>query len=166
MGGGGDTEHFRSGSIPSPRRRSSSPARTRSRPGDAGLLLGGDLLGLILLGVWIGLRVFRAEPGVADQEAAVLIVEAAPAKPSVASASATTSALLESERNTMDVFRRADPSVVFVTNKARDATLLDERDRGTRARAPASSGTSTATSSRTSTFSRGDRPSPSRCPPE
>lgn len=76
-------------------------------------------LGLILLGVWIGSFVFSVpNPAIADQEAAVLIDEAAPAKPSASASANEPSALLESERNTMDVFRRADPSVVFVTNKA------------------------------------------------
>lgn len=74
-------------------------------------------LGLILLGVWIGSFVFSVpNPAIADQDVTALIDEAAPAKPPPSANEP--SALLESERNTMDVFRRADPSVVFVTNKA------------------------------------------------
>lgn len=72
-------------------------------------------LGLILLGVWIGSFVFSVpNPAIADQQATVVAEERAIAPPSANERSA----LLESERNTMDVFRRADPSVVFVTNKA------------------------------------------------
>ncbi|MGB0621659.1 MAG: S1C family serine protease [Myxococcota bacterium] len=74
-------------------------------------------LGLILLGVWIGSFVFSVPtPAIADQEAAVVAEGSAIATPPPSANEP--SALLESERNTMDVFRRADPSVVFVTNKA------------------------------------------------
>ncbi len=77
-------------------------------------------LGLILFGVWIGSLVFSVpSPAVAEPDRPIV---AAPEAPGLAPRAplplpaAESEALLENERNTMDVFRRADPSVVFVTN--------------------------------------------------
>ncbi|MEM9176272.1 MAG: trypsin-like peptidase domain-containing protein [Myxococcota bacterium] len=72
-------------------------------------------LGLILFGVWIGSLAFSVpSPAIAEPESPTAAArERAPLPPA-----SERTGLLESERNTMDVFRRADPSVVFVTNKA------------------------------------------------
>ena len=76
-------------------------------------------LGLILFGVWIGSLAFSVPtPAIAQPEAAPIAETGTAATGAPGSTIEDTTALLESERNTMEVFRRADPSVVFVTNKA------------------------------------------------
>ena len=85
-------------------------------------------LGLILFGVWIGSLVFSVPtPAVAEPEGPAVAEPARPVLAPPTPLSDPDAALLESERNTMDVFRRADPSVVFVTNNAlrRDFFSMD-----------------------------------------
>ncbi|MCR9097310.1 MAG: trypsin-like peptidase domain-containing protein [bacterium] len=85
-------------------------------------------LGLILFGVWIGSLVFSVPtPAVAEPEGPAVAEPDRPVLAPPTPLSAPDPALLESERNTMDVFRRADPSVVFVTNNAlrRDFFSMD-----------------------------------------
>ena len=85
-------------------------------------------LGLILFGVWIGSLVFSVPtPAVAEPEGPAVAEPTRPVLAPPTPLSDPDAALLESERNTMDVFRRADPSVVFVTNNAlrRDFFSMD-----------------------------------------